>query len=198
VVANIGRDELKAKMDGGDHVVLLEVLASRYYRHSHLPGALNLPPGKAAEMAPHLLPDKEAEIVLYCWDTAWPTSLQAARELAAMGYANVREYGEGKKAWIAAGLPVEGRSRRHRKWGWWGCGRIDAYYDTRIGPRCTMGRAEVLEASLHLGTGGGAGTRVVLKVPPDSQQPKRPMYSTLVGFSKIAYWYPTISIERYG
>ena len=70
MVANIGRDELKAKMDGGDTVVLLEVLAPRYYRHSHLPGALNLPPGKAAEMAPHLLPDKDAEIVLYCWDTA--------------------------------------------------------------------------------------------------------------------------------
>lgn len=29
-----------------------------------------------------------------------------------MGYTNVREYGEGKKAWIAAGLPVEGRSQR--------------------------------------------------------------------------------------
>jgi hypothetical protein len=36
----------------------------------HLPGVLNLPPGKAAEMAPDLLPDKEAEIVLYCWDGA--------------------------------------------------------------------------------------------------------------------------------
>ena len=70
MVANIGRDELKAKMDGGDTVVLLEVLAPRYYRHSHLPGALNLPPGKAAEMAPDLLPDKDAEIVLYCWDAA--------------------------------------------------------------------------------------------------------------------------------
>lgn len=70
MVANIGRDELKAKMDGGDTVVLLEVLAPRYYRHSHLPGALNLPPGKAAEMAPALLPDKDAEIVLYCWDSA--------------------------------------------------------------------------------------------------------------------------------
>ena len=70
MVANIGRDELKAKMDGGDTVVLLEVLAPRYYRHSHLPGALNLPPGKAAEMAPDLLPDKEVEIVLYCWDAA--------------------------------------------------------------------------------------------------------------------------------
>ena len=69
MVANIGCDELKAKMDRGDPIILLEVLAPQYYRHSHLPGALNLPPGKVAEMAPDLLPDKEAEIVLYCWDT---------------------------------------------------------------------------------------------------------------------------------
>ena len=70
MVANIGRDDLWAKVDRGDPVVLLEVLAPQYYRHSHLPGAMNLPPGKVAEMAPDLLPDKEAEIVLYCWDAA--------------------------------------------------------------------------------------------------------------------------------
>jgi rhodanese-related sulfurtransferase len=70
VVANIGRDDLRKRMDRGDPVVLLEVLAPQYYRHSHLPGALNLPPGNTAEMAPDLLPDKEAEIVLYCWDSA--------------------------------------------------------------------------------------------------------------------------------
>jgi rhodanese-related sulfurtransferase len=70
VVANIGRDVLKAKMDRGDPIILLEVLTPQYYRHSHLPGALDLPPGKVAEMAPDLLPDKEAEIVLYCWDAA--------------------------------------------------------------------------------------------------------------------------------
>ena len=57
-------------MDGQDPVVLLGVLASRYYRHSHLPGALNLPPGKAAGMAPDLLPDKDAKKVPYCWDAA--------------------------------------------------------------------------------------------------------------------------------
>jgi rhodanese-related sulfurtransferase len=68
VITKIGRYELRAKMDGGGPFILLEVLAPRYYRHSHLPGALNLPPGKAAEMAPELLPDKNAEIVLYCWD----------------------------------------------------------------------------------------------------------------------------------
>ena len=70
MVANIGRDELQAKLDRGDPFTLLEVLASPYYRHSHLPGALNLPPGMVAEMASDLLPDKEAEIVLYCWDAA--------------------------------------------------------------------------------------------------------------------------------
>jgi rhodanese-related sulfurtransferase len=70
VVEDIGRDELRAKIDGGDPFVLLEVLAPKYYRHSHLPGALNLPPGKVGEMAPDLLPHKNAEIVLYCWDEA--------------------------------------------------------------------------------------------------------------------------------
>jgi rhodanese-related sulfurtransferase len=70
VVENIGRDDLRTRMDRGDPVILLEVLAPQYYRHSHLPGALNLPPGKVAEMASNLLPDKEAEIVLYCWDAA--------------------------------------------------------------------------------------------------------------------------------
>ena len=70
MVEHIDLDELRAKLDRGDPVVLLEVLAPRYYRHSHLPGAVNVPPGKAAEMAPALLPDKDAEIVLYCWDAA--------------------------------------------------------------------------------------------------------------------------------
>jgi rhodanese-related sulfurtransferase len=70
VVANIGRDELQAKIDRGEPFILLEVLAPQYYRHSHLPGALNLPPGKVTEMAPDLLPEKNAEIVLYCWDAA--------------------------------------------------------------------------------------------------------------------------------
>ena len=70
MVANIGRDELRAKIDVGDPFILVEVLAPHYYRHSHLPGALNLPPGKVVEMAPDLLPDKNAEVVLYCWDAA--------------------------------------------------------------------------------------------------------------------------------
>ena len=70
MVANIARDELLAKVNRGDPFVLLEVLAPQYYHHSHLPGALNLPPGQVAEAAPGLLPSKDAEVVLYCWDAA--------------------------------------------------------------------------------------------------------------------------------
>ena len=37
----------------------------------------------------------------------------AARELAAMGYTNVRDFEGGKEEWIAAGFPVERHKRNH-------------------------------------------------------------------------------------
>ena len=66
MVATIERDELKAKIDRGDEFMLVETLPVEYYRHSHLPGAINLPPDKVAELAPALLPDKQADIIVYC------------------------------------------------------------------------------------------------------------------------------------
>jgi rhodanese-related sulfurtransferase len=62
----ITREELKAKIDRGDDFVLAETLAPTAYHHEHLPGAINLPPEKITELAPRLLPDKAAEIVVYC------------------------------------------------------------------------------------------------------------------------------------
>lgn len=66
MVETISREDLKAKMDRGDDFVLVETLPEEQYRHTHLPGALNLPPDRVREMAPELLPDKEADIVVYC------------------------------------------------------------------------------------------------------------------------------------
>ncbi|HEY0078799.1 MAG TPA: rhodanese-like domain-containing protein [Pyrinomonadaceae bacterium] len=66
MIATIERDELKAKIDRGDEFVLVETLPVEYFRHSHLPGAINLPPDKVSELAPMLLPDREADIVVYC------------------------------------------------------------------------------------------------------------------------------------
>ena len=65
-IPEITRNELKAKMDRNDKFVLLEALPEEYYRRSHLPGAVNLPYEEAAEKAAAILPDKEADIVVYC------------------------------------------------------------------------------------------------------------------------------------
>ncbi|HEV2860630.1 MAG TPA: rhodanese-like domain-containing protein [Pyrinomonadaceae bacterium] len=62
----VSREELKGKMDRGDSFTLVETLAPVAYAHEHLPGALNLPPDRVRELAPNLLPDKGAEIIVYC------------------------------------------------------------------------------------------------------------------------------------
>ena len=66
MVATISRDELKQKLDNGERLVLVETLAPTAFEHAHLPGAINLPPDRVAENAPELLPDKSADIVVYC------------------------------------------------------------------------------------------------------------------------------------
>jgi rhodanese-related sulfurtransferase len=64
--STISTKALKAKLDRKGSVKLVETLAPERYREGHLPGALNIPPDKIKELAPQLLPDKDAEIVTYC------------------------------------------------------------------------------------------------------------------------------------
>jgi rhodanese-related sulfurtransferase len=62
----VSREELKGKMDRGENFTLVETLQEVAYRHEHLPGAINLPPDRVRALAPNLLPDKGAEIIVYC------------------------------------------------------------------------------------------------------------------------------------
>jgi len=66
MVEIIGREELRTKMKRGDPFILVETLAPATFASGHLPGAINMPPDRVAELAPSLLPDKNAEIVVYC------------------------------------------------------------------------------------------------------------------------------------
>ncbi|MGI8837949.1 MAG: rhodanese-like domain-containing protein [Pyrinomonadaceae bacterium] len=66
MVATISRNELKGKIERGDKYHLVETLPEAAYHHAHLPGAINLPPDKVTELAPTHLPNKSAEIVVYC------------------------------------------------------------------------------------------------------------------------------------
>ena len=65
----VSTEELKAKLERKENVTLVETLAPERFRQAHIPGALNIPPEKIKELAPQLLPGKNAEIVTYCTNT---------------------------------------------------------------------------------------------------------------------------------
>lgn len=112
MIREITREELRAKLDGGEEVVIVETLGPKYYEEAHLPGAINIPHAEVDTLAPKLLPDKSAQIVVYCSNRACQNSPQAARRLNALGYENVYDYEEGKQDWIEAGLPTESGAAR--------------------------------------------------------------------------------------
>jgi rhodanese-related sulfurtransferase len=66
MVNTISRDELKQKIDRKDDFLLVETLPAVAYHHNHLPGAINLPPDNVKTLASQILPDQNAEIVVYC------------------------------------------------------------------------------------------------------------------------------------
>jgi rhodanese-related sulfurtransferase len=66
--STISTNDLKTKIDQM-RVTVVETLASERYREAHIPGALNIPPEQINELAPQLLPNKDAEIVTYWTNT---------------------------------------------------------------------------------------------------------------------------------
>jgi len=64
----ISTKDLKSKLDQ-KKVTVVETLAPERYREAHIPGALSLPPERIKELAPQVLPNKNAEIVTYCANT---------------------------------------------------------------------------------------------------------------------------------
>ena len=105
MAATISRDELQAAIDAGE-VTVVETLRAEHFAQGHLPGAIHLHFEDVAELAPSLLPDRDAAIVTYCSNTSCRNSEAAANQLTKLGYTNVRKYAEGKQDWEAAGLPL--------------------------------------------------------------------------------------------
>jgi rhodanese-related sulfurtransferase len=103
----IDRDTLKRKLEGAPRPTLAEALPEKYWRDWHLPGARHLPHDQVERLAASVLPDKTAEIVLYCASATCQNSHIAARRLEQLGYGNVAVYAGGKQDWQEAGLPVE-------------------------------------------------------------------------------------------
>src|SRR5687767_11927489 len=55
----IDREELWQKIEAGDRFVVVDALAPMSFAHSHLPGAINLPPEWVDDRGPRRIPDLE-------------------------------------------------------------------------------------------------------------------------------------------
>jgi rhodanese-related sulfurtransferase len=75
---------------------------------SHLPGAINVPPVRVAEIAPRRMPDLDTPIVVYCVGPDCDSSVLVGERLVELGYRAVVHYRDGKSGCAAAGLPLEG------------------------------------------------------------------------------------------
>jgi rhodanese-related sulfurtransferase len=102
----VGRDELAAGLAAG-RVTVVDALPAAYWAQQHLPGALNIVEDDVERLAPELLPDPAAPVVVYCSNAACGNSRAVAERLEQLGYADVRTYADGIQDWIEAGLPVE-------------------------------------------------------------------------------------------
>jgi rhodanese-related sulfurtransferase len=104
--SRIDREALHARMSSVDKPVLIEALGTGFYLDAHLPGAVNIPPTHVDALAPTLLPDLAAEIVVY--GTITCTSSDAvAQRLEDLGYRSVSVYPGGKEDWAEHDLPLE-------------------------------------------------------------------------------------------
>jgi rhodanese-related sulfurtransferase len=104
----ITAEELLQKLDRGDRLVLIDALAPMVYAHSHLPGAINMPPNRVEPIrCAKRMPDRTTEIVVYCANRECDDSVVTAERLRELGYSNVRHYSGGKDEWKKLGLPLE-------------------------------------------------------------------------------------------
>jgi rhodanese-related sulfurtransferase len=87
----ITAEQAKERIDSGDELIVLDVRTQDEYDAGHIEGALLLPNETIFDMQPDLLPDLDAEILIYC--RSGNRSAQAALKLIAMGYTNVYDFG---------------------------------------------------------------------------------------------------------
>jgi len=111
--AVISREELLQKLAAGG-VVLLDAQAPGWYEREHLPGALKIPGIDLARRMQAIAPERDSEIVVYCWSDVCLSSAINAQTLRGLGYRNVRRYVGGKKDWLEAGLPITKCGERER------------------------------------------------------------------------------------
>jgi rhodanese-related sulfurtransferase len=97
-------DEVKARLDRGEKFLLIDVREESEWAKDHLPGAIHLGKGVIERDVEQRVPDRSAEMVLYCGGGF--RSALAADNLQKMGYTNVLSMDGGVRDWRNKGFPL--------------------------------------------------------------------------------------------
>jgi rhodanese-related sulfurtransferase len=97
-------DEVKAKLDRGEKLILIDVREESEFAKDHLPGAIHLSRGVIERDIEKNAPDINAPLVLYCG--GGNRSALAAASVQKMGSTNVLSMDGGIRAWREKGFPL--------------------------------------------------------------------------------------------
>jgi molybdopterin/thiamine biosynthesis adenylyltransferase/rhodanese-related sulfurtransferase len=108
-VPPVSVEEVRARLEAGAAMVLVDVREADEWREGRLPGAVSLPRGVLEMRAGEVLRDRGAPLVVYCASGA--RAALAARTLRDLGYERVERAEPGFSHWRELGLPVEAPPR---------------------------------------------------------------------------------------
>ncbi len=97
--------ELKKRLDAKEEFHLIDVREDHEWAAGHIPGAKHLSRGIIERDIESQIPDREAEILLYCGGGY--RSALVADNLQKMGYKRVVSVDGGWRGWTGAGFPGE-------------------------------------------------------------------------------------------
>ena len=83
--------EAKKIMDSGEEYIILDVREQDEYDSGHIPGAILIPYTEIENKAKGMLPDKDAQILVYC--RSGRRSKIASESLVKLGYTDIKEFG---------------------------------------------------------------------------------------------------------
>ena len=87
----ITAEEAKKIMDSGEEHIILDTREQDEFDEGHIKGSILIPYTEIENKAEEILPDKDAQILVYC--RSGRRSKIASESLAKLGYTDVKEFG---------------------------------------------------------------------------------------------------------